>query len=137
MSTLAMASPLAMAAKRQPEDTGGLGEYIDLAGLRPKPKVRMLAAVIRLKPPYWLGWPGTSYDLEKHRSEYSRLFDQYAQEVGVELRQEINPLESEEAIAGFVKKVQAEKPDAVLVSLQHLNCFFHRLFFTGNDNLLI
>ncbi|MFB3787113.1 MAG: hypothetical protein ACE15F_12175 [bacterium] len=121
MSTLAMAAPVAMAAIRQPEDSGGLGEYIDLASFRPKPRVRILAAVARLKPPYWLGWPGTSYDLEKHRAEYSRLFDQYAQETGVELRQEADPLESDEAVAGFVKKIQTDKPDAVLVSLQHLN----------------
>ena len=46
-----------------------LNEFIELSTFRPKPRVRVQAAVIRWKPPYWLGWPGTAYDLEGHRKE--------------------------------------------------------------------
>ncbi|MBN2311069.1 MAG: hypothetical protein JXR94_18985, partial [Candidatus Hydrogenedentes bacterium] len=40
-------------------DPDGLGEYIELEDFRPRPTVRILGAVVRYKPPYWLGWPGT------------------------------------------------------------------------------
>jgi hypothetical protein len=107
----------AAAPRRGPED---LGEYIDLAGFRPKPRVRITSVVVREKPPYWLGWPGTAYDVEGCREQYARAFSEAAERVGVELRQEAPPLENDEAVAAFVTKLQAEKPDALLVHVQHL-----------------
>lgn len=98
-----------------------LGEYIDLASMRPKPAVRVLSAVVREKPPYWLGWPGTSYDLDGSRKHFSDGFSQEAQRVGVDLTQVETPLEDNDAVAQFVARVKSEKPDAVLVMLQHLN----------------
>ncbi len=100
---------------------GGLKEHIDVASFRPKPKVRIKSVVARVHPPYWLGWPGTSYDLEGHRKEYARCFAESAQRVGVELDAVEEPLESNEAVDSFVKQLQAEKPDAVLVSVQHMD----------------
>jgi len=100
---------------------GDLGEYIDIASLRPRPKVRIMSAVLRLKPPYWLGWPGTSYDLEGHRKEYAREFAEAAERVGVSLEEAAAPLESDEAVEAFAKSVEGERPDAVLVSLQHMS----------------
>lgn len=97
-----------------------LGEYVDLASLRPRPRVRIRSAVVRLKPPYWLGWPGTSYDLEGHRKEYDRMFADAARRVGVALEQEPEPLESDEAVNAFARRLEAERPDAVVVSLQHM-----------------
>ncbi len=98
-----------------------LEEHIDIASLRPKPPVRITGALIRMKPPYWLGWPGTSYDLEKHRQEYEQSFAESAGRTGVTLQMESSPLESEEAVSAFVNKITAERPDAVFVHLQHLN----------------
>lgn len=98
-----------------------LGEYIDLASFRPKPKVRIMTAVTRQKPPYWLGWPGASYNVEGHREQYSRIFAETAKRLGIELEAETDPLESDEAVNAYVTKLQAEKPDAVLVHLQHLS----------------
>jgi len=95
-------------------------EVIDLASLRPRPKVRVMSAVVREKPPYWLGWPGTSYDVEGERARYARAAADSARRVGVEIVEEGQPLEDNAAVAAFVKKVQAEKPDAVLITLQHL-----------------
>ena len=100
---------------------GGLKEYIDVASFRPKPKVRIKSVVARVHPPYWLGWPGTSYDLEGHRKEYARCFAESAKLVGIELDTVDEPLESNEAVDSFVKQLQAEKPDAVLVSVQHMD----------------
>jgi L-fucose isomerase-like protein len=95
-------------------------EVIDVASFRPKPKVRVMSAIARQKPPYWLGWPGTSYDVEGERARYTQAIAGAAGRVGVEIAQETQPLEDNTAVEAFVKKLQAEKPAAVLVMLQHL-----------------
>jgi hypothetical protein len=94
-------------------------EEIDLASFRPQPKVRVMSVFAREKPPYWLGWPGTAYDVEGERARYTRAIADAGRRVGVQILEERQPLEENAAVAAFVKKVQAEKPDAVLVTLQH------------------
>jgi hypothetical protein len=100
-----------------------LGEPIDLNSLRPAPKVRIKGAIVREPPPYWLGWPGTSYDLEGHRKEYEAAFKEMADDTGVTLQMDPNPIEKQEDVAGWVKKAKAEKVDAVLLHLQHIYCW--------------
>ncbi len=95
-------------------------EEIDLASFRPRPKVRVMSAIAREKPPYWLGWPGTSYNVEGERARYTQVITDAGRRVGVEIIQEREPLEENETLAAFVKKVQAEKPDAAFVTLQHI-----------------
>lgn len=98
---------------------GDLTEYVDIAGFRPAPKVRIMSCVVRDKPPYWLGWPGTSYDLEGHRKEYARQFAEAASRTGITFEEAEAPLESAEAVEAYAKAVEAERPDAVVVSIQH------------------
>ena len=98
----------------------GLTEYIDPAAFRPKPLVKVKCVTAREKPPYWLGWPGTSYDLEGHRKEYNQIFSDCAKKVGVELEFVEPPLESPEAVEAFAKAIADEKPDAVIVGVQHM-----------------
>ncbi|MCU0917537.1 MAG: twin-arginine translocation signal domain-containing protein [Planctomycetes bacterium] len=95
-------------------------ETIDLASFRPRPKVRIMSVVARQKTPYWLGWPGASYPVEGERQRYNQVIADSGQRIGVQIAQEAQPLEDQSAVATFVKKVQAEKPDAVIVMLQHL-----------------
>jgi hypothetical protein len=95
-------------------------EEIDLASFRPQPKVRVMSVVARQKTPYWLGWPGTSYPVESERARYTQAIADSGKRVGVEIAQEAQPLEDKAAVAAFVEKVRAEKPDAVVVTLQHL-----------------
>jgi hypothetical protein len=82
-----------------------------------------MSVIARQKPPYWLGWPGTAYDVEGERARYTQAIADAGRRVGVKIVQESLPLESNEAVAAFVKKVQDEKPDAVLVTLQHFGCW--------------
>jgi hypothetical protein len=95
-------------------------EEIDLASFRPRPQVRVMSVIARQKPPYWLGWPGTSYNVEGERARYTQAIADAGRRIGVEIVQEREPLEENAAVAAFVNKVQAEKPDAVLVTLQHM-----------------
>src|SRR5450759_5899204 len=81
-----MAAPcLTSIASAKTAEAGGLGEHIDLASFRPKPKVRIMSMVVRQKPPYWLGWPGASYDLAGKDQEYAQSFAKSAARLGVSL----------------------------------------------------
>jgi hypothetical protein len=95
-------------------------EEIEVASFRPRPKVRVMSVMARQKPPYWLGWPGTSYHVEGERARYTQAIADAGRRIGVEIAQEGQPLEENAAVAAFVQKVQAEKPDAVFVTLQHM-----------------
>lgn len=103
------------------DDFGRLDDYVDLAALRPAPEVCIAGAVVRQKPPYWLGWPGTSYDVEGMRERFSNAIASCAKRVGATYTVEPAPLEDDAAVTAFIAKLQAEKPDAVLLTLQHLN----------------
>ena len=118
-SGIALAASVAGASKPKTEHDD-LTEYVDLADLRPSPKVRIMGAVVRHKPPYWLGWPGTSYDVEGMRARFAREFDEAAARVGIDLVQKAEPLESDKAVEAYVTELKAAKPDAVIVTLQHL-----------------
>jgi len=117
----AVVGALALGGNSRPVFAAGdFGEYIDLASLRPRPPVHIRSVVIRRPPPYWLGWPGTAYDLEGHRRRFAASFSDAADRLGVQLTQENEPLESEQAVGSFVQKLAARQPDAVLITLQHL-----------------
>ena len=58
-------------------------EVIDIASFRPRPNVRVMSVVARQKPPYWLGWPGTSYDVEGERARYAKAITEAGTRVGV------------------------------------------------------
>lgn len=100
-----------------------LEEPIELGSLRPKPKVRIREVILRLKPPYWLGWPGTSYDLEGHRKEYEAAFGEMAKSTNVTLEMDPTPIEAQENVAAWVAKAKADQVDAVLVHLQEIHCW--------------
>jgi hypothetical protein len=81
-------------------------------------------AVIFEQPrPYWLGWPGTTYELDKHQKEYRRLLAESCQRLSIDLHEEPKPIADEGTMTAFLKAVQERKPDAVLVILQHLRCW--------------
>ncbi len=119
-STTAAAFLQGAQVKLKKPPTGDLTEHIPIASFRPKPKTTIVSAIVRHKPPYWLGWPGTSYDLEKHRAFYEKTIAGFGKELGVDVVQEKNALENANAVRAFAKKVMAEKPNAVLLTLQHL-----------------
>jgi hypothetical protein len=102
---------------------GNLDEYIDLKSLRPAPEVRIREVIVRRETPYWLGWPGTSYDLEGHRKEYEAAFQQMAASTGIRLEMEPAPIEQPEQVPGWIEKAKADKVDAVLIHLQHIHCW--------------
>ena len=105
------------------QESKQLAEYIDVASFRPKPKVRILSVAVRQKLPYWLGWPGTSYDVEGKNREYTGKFAASAARVGAGLEVEPAAVVTGGELEAFIRKVQVEKPDAVLIRIEHMGCW--------------
>jgi hypothetical protein len=116
-----MVSAGALSASAKAQDTRPLTETLDLAAFRPKPKTRIVTLSTRMKTPYWLGWPGTSYDLSGKQREYSEAFTQAAARVGVTLEKLGAPLDPNTGIEEAVRRIQAQPPDALLIHIEHLN----------------
>ncbi len=98
-------------------------DFVDAAGLRPKPEVRVCGTFLEQPRPYWLGWPGTTYDLEKHQANYRRLLDESVARVGIQLGWEANPVNDEASLGAWIAKVKDQKPHGLLVALQHMQCW--------------
>lgn len=96
-------------------------EPIDAAALRPRPDVKVLAAFARVKPPYWLGWPGTSYDLPRAEREYTTALTESARALGVALTLNDAPVEDAAGRQAFLTRIRAEQPHGVVVILQHMS----------------
>jgi L-fucose isomerase-like protein len=101
------------------DDGPAPSDYVDPAGLRPKPEVRVMAAFLEFPRPYWLGWPGTAYDLDARQAEYRAALAESATRLGIAVHLEPTPINNQADVARWIQKVQAEKPHGVLVILQH------------------
>jgi len=123
LSLSAVGAGVAGGVMAAPVATPGKSEFIDPASLRPKPQVRVAATFLELPRPYWLGWPGTAYDLDQHQKEYSALLAQSAQRTGVQVGLEPKPIHSEADLGQWISKVKAQGPHALLVMLQHMHCW--------------
>jgi hypothetical protein len=98
-------------------------DYVDPTTLRPCPKIRVEAAILQQPRPYWLGWPGTTYDLDARQKEYRSRLAGSCKQLGIDLREEAIPIENDAGLAAFVNGVKERKPDGLLVVLQHMQCW--------------
>jgi hypothetical protein len=89
--------------------------------LRPQPKVRIAASFLELPRPYWLGWPGTTYDLEQHEKDYTAQLKQSTSALGMSLDLEKQPINTAEGVTTWINKLKANAPDGALVILQHIH----------------
>ncbi|HRZ47319.1 MAG TPA: hypothetical protein P5555_19235 [Candidatus Paceibacterota bacterium] len=98
-------------------------DFVDPDKLRPKPKIRLDAAILQQPRPYWLGWPGTAYDLDARQQEYRSSLRESCQRLGIDVREEAKPVEDEAGLAALLNGVKGRKPDGLLVILQHMQCW--------------
>ena len=98
-------------------------DYVDPAQLRPRPEVRVSATFLEMPRPYWLGWPGTTYNLEQHQQAYRAQLDQSVSRLGVKLGLEPQPISTEADLTTWINKVKTEQPHGLLVMLQHMGCW--------------
>ncbi|MCX7643607.1 MAG: hypothetical protein N2116_07370, partial [Armatimonadetes bacterium] len=83
-----------------------------------KPFVR--AVFVRLPTPWWMGWPGAAYPVEKREREISGELQRIAREVGVNLVVEPKFIANPEETARFCERIKADQPDALIVVLHHI-----------------
>ncbi len=117
-----MIGPTVHAMAKAPSQTVP-GDHIDACMLRPRPDVRVAAAFFELPRPYWLGWPGTTYDLDKHENEYRALLAKSSKELGIQTDLAAKPIPTIEGVTQWIAKLKAEKPHGVLVILQEIHCW--------------
>jgi len=96
-------------------------DYVDVTKLRPKPGVRIAYAVLERPRPYWLGWPGTTYDLDSHQKEFRSKLDDSSRRLGINTECEQNPINDEAVFTAFINKVKSNKPDGLLITLQEIH----------------
>ncbi len=107
----------ALAADLRPGDPIGLGD------LRPRPDVRVQAAIFRQPPPYWLGWPGTTYDLPGHQREYPGQLEASAKRLALTATVHDPPVQDGPGLDAFLARLKETRPHGALVILQHLGCW--------------
>jgi hypothetical protein len=100
----ALAGPL---LGRSRAEADGANPLVRLVFLRPRGK-------------YWLGWPGTAYDVEGHQKEFTARAVEAGKSVGVDVVPNLEPLYDDAAVAGFIERCKANPPDAVIVALLHM-----------------
>lgn len=98
-------------------------DFVDPSRLRPSPKVRLDAAILQMPRPYWLGWPGTTYDLDARQKEIRHQLNTSCQRLGIDLHEEPQPVQDEAGMTALINGVKQRKPDGLLVTLQHMNCW--------------
>jgi len=113
----------ALAAGAEKQDKPAGADFVDPTGRRPRPEVRVAATFFELPRPYWLGWPGTTYDLDAHEKEYSTLLTQSAKRLGIQVNLESKPLSTEADVGAWIAKLKAQKPHGILVMLQEIHCW--------------
>lgn len=98
-------------------------DVIDPAGLRPQGDVRMAATFLEMPRPYWLGWPGTTYDLDKHQKTFRSQLDESVKRLGIQVGMESKPINDDAGVGAWLAKIKQEKPQALLVMLQSIFCW--------------
>ncbi len=98
-------------------------DFVDPGRLRPRPTVRLEAAILQQPRPYWLGWPGTTYDLDQRQKEYRAQLSGSCQRLAIQLQEQDKPIETEPGLNAFIKAIGERKPDGLLLILQHMNCW--------------
>ena len=83
-----------------------------------KPLVR--AAFLTIPGKFWMGWPGTAYPVEKARADYTRQISQAGAELDLDIAFSGQPLQDDAGVDRFMQLLTADPPDAVLISLQHM-----------------
>ncbi len=85
----------------------------------------VLVAYLRPQGKYWLGWPGTFWDVEGFIAKSRALVEGFAKELKVRVAFEPEPLYDAAAVDTFAAKVEATKPAAILLFPLHMDRWGH------------
>jgi hypothetical protein len=68
---------------------------------------------------YWMGWPGTAYDVRPRQADYTKTLTQAAQKFGIQLEMLSEPLHDTPAVDTYVDQLKKDPPAGVLIILMH------------------
>jgi len=69
---------------------------------------------------YWMGWPGTSYDIPARQADYTKVMSEAAAELGVDLRVDAERVSDETAVAKLLDECKQSPPDGVVLTVMGL-----------------
>ncbi len=86
-----------------------------------KRKTRLRAAFLyaptsQLEEEGYYSWPGSTFGAEERHKEYLQSFKSMESQLGLTIECENDPLYTQDHIQGFIKKVQDDQPDGVLLA---------------------
>ncbi len=68
---------------------------------------------------YWMGWPGTGYDVKASQADYTKTMTQAARELGIELELHSKPLDNTAAVKTYIEQLKNDPPDGVVATIMH------------------
>jgi len=95
------------------------GEDVVATSAAGMPLVR--SVFLRPRDKYWLGWPGTSWDVEGSRKKFTEQIEAFGRELGVRVAPAPAPLYDDEGVNAFLHQIGEEKPAAVIVTPLHMS----------------
>lgn len=84
-------------------------------------KPRISIAFSRQKDEYYMGWPGAAYDQKASQNLYTEILNKAADQLGIILDIETEPLRDSNHTNRFLKKVKDQKSDGALITCMNLN----------------
>jgi hypothetical protein len=100
-----------------------LQDAVDTTVGAPSPEGMPLvrAAFLRPRGDYWLGWPGTAWDVDGATKRFTELLATFGHELGVRVEAAPAPLYDDEGVNAFIHDVKEEKPRGVVVFPLHMD----------------
>lgn len=78
-------------------------------------------AYLRPKEKYWLGWPGTAWNVQEFTAKSRGQVEQFAKQLKVQVAFAPEPLYDEAAVDGFIAKIKETQPKGLLLFPLHMN----------------
>ena len=76
-------------------------------------------------PNGWWSWPGNDYDAEGHQKKYAAAIGEMEKKLGMKILVEPKPIGDADGVQRFLKAVDADRPDGVLLVLLHNPALTH------------
>jgi len=69
---------------------------------------------------YWMGWPGTAYDVRARQTHYADTLTEAAEKFGIELKLISEPLHDTAAVNTYIDQLKQDPPKGVVLTIMHI-----------------
>ena len=70
---------------------------------------------------YYMGWPGAQYNIQAHQQQYTLILTEAAEKFGLSLDIAEKPLHSDSMVEAFIRNLQQDPPDGLVLISMSLN----------------